>query len=178
MPVSFHYFLLRLLPRISEHKDGPQTADEELPYSPARHPVIQEAASPMSMAGPEALDGRPRRFSGFSACFSHPHPREGSHADEYSPSLEGKLRQKAGGECLFLILSESVSPSDNLGQDAASMGKDGWKRDGTGSFHIGRVGTFPPSGPMWQGGMGSGCWGQEGKGLQLEPGAACKAECL
>lgn len=97
MPVSFHSFLLRLLPRRSEHKDGPQTADEEPPYSPATRPVIQEAAPPVSTAGPKAQHGRPRWFSSFSACFSHPHPREGSHADGYSPSLEGKLRQKAGG---------------------------------------------------------------------------------
>ena len=69
-------------------------ADEEPPYSPARHPVIQEAASAMSTAGPEAQNGW---FSSFSACFSHPHPREGSHADGYSPSLERKLRRKAGG---------------------------------------------------------------------------------
>lgn len=72
----------------------------------------------------------------------------------------------------------SVSPSDNLGQDAAGAGKDGRKRDGTGSSHVGRVRTLPPPGPMWQGGMGSGCWGQEGKGLQLEPDAAFKAEHL
>lgn len=42
----------------------------------------------------------------------------------------------------------SVSPSDNLGQDAAGAGKDGRKRDGTGSSHIGRVRTLPPSGPV------------------------------
>ena len=108
MPVSFHSFLLRLLPRRSEHKDGPQTADEELPCSRARRPIIQETASPLSTAGPEAQDGRPRWFSSFSARFSHPHSREGSHADEYSPSLEGKLRQKSGGR-VFVPNSECRS---------------------------------------------------------------------
>lgn len=83
-------------------------ADEELPYSPARHPIIEEAASPLSTAGPEAQDGRPRWFSSFSACFSHPHPGEGSHADGYSLSLEGKLRWKAGGR-VFVPNSECRS---------------------------------------------------------------------